>query len=264
MPRRPWVVLAVLGAVVLANPLPSQTTSQKADAEPALLLKEAEAALGGRHTSDITLEANAQWIAGGTRESGAATLTARGEGQARVDISAGSVSRSEIRNDSGGPAGRWSDAAGSHHAIALHNCMGPAAWFAPETLIRVMSAQNGVSSYLGREQRRGVAVDHLVFYTTSSERDAKLARALEKLSAIEIFLDSSSHLPVSVRFNLHLDDDEGRDIPVEIRFADYRNVNGVLVPYRIQRLLQGVLNLDLSVTAARVDSGLSEDQFSLQ
>jgi hypothetical protein len=55
-----------------------------------------------------------------------------------------------------------------------------------------------------------------------------------------------------------------RDIPVEIRFGDYKSVNGFLVPFRIQRVLQGMLNLDLTVTSATVNVGLADSDFALQ
>jgi hypothetical protein len=260
----PTMLLAALLAVTsLRSVSAAQTVATPTDPRAITLINEAQVALG-KSSSDISLEANAEWIAGGTREQGTAKLAAKGTGQARLDIAAGAILRSEIRNDSDGPAGQWSGADGGHHAVAFHNCLGPAAWFAPEALIQLMLAQNGVLSYLGPEQRAGVAVDHLLFYPASSEHDPQLARTLEKLSTVEVFLDASSHLPVSVLFNLHPDDDEGRDIPVEVRFADYHSVDGVLVPFRLQRLLQGVLNLDLTVNAAQVNSGLSDDQFSLQ
>jgi len=98
----------------------------------------------------------------------------------------------------------------------------------------------------------------------STAKNAQLARDLEKLSTVEILLDSTSHLPVGVTFNTHPDIDYGRDIPTEVRFSDYRSVSGVMVPFHIQRWLQGMLNTELTVTAATINNGLTDRDFTLQ
>jgi len=51
------------------------------------------------------------------------------------------------------------------------------------------------------------------------------------------------------------------EIPVEVRFADYRSVNGIDVPFHIQRLQNGSLMMDIAVTGASFNTGLSEDTF---
>ncbi len=87
---------------------------------------------------------------------------------------------------------------------------------------------------------------------------------LENLSLVDVFFDASTHLPQAVVYNTHPDNDYGRDIPVEIRLSDYRNVNGVMVPFHIQRSMQGVPNLDLTVTTATINGGLDDSEFALQ
>src|SRR5262249_28080011 len=132
-----FILLAGISLAPQSNAQNIAGTTQSAtvpvsDAQAVLLANEAQLALtGGASVSDVTMIANSLWIAGGTRASGTATLKAKGTAEGRVDISANTVKRSEIRNDTNGPDGRWAGADGAAHPIALHNCWGPAAWFSP-------------------------------------------------------------------------------------------------------------------------------------
>lgn len=235
------------------------------DSKAVLLASQAQLALtGGVPVSDVLLNADAEWIVGGTKVSGTATLRAKGTTKARLDIVAGEVRRTETRNDSNGPDGQWAALDGTRHAMALHNCWGPAAWFSPHAIVQALSSSEVVARHVGRETRGTLTVDRVQSRRANTEKNLQLAQDLEKLSTADIFLDSATHLPTAVVFNTHPDNDYGRDIPIEIRFSDYRAVNGVMVPFRIQRFMQGTLNLDLTITTATINSGLAESEFALQ
>ena len=86
---------------------------------------------------------------------------------------------------------------------------------------------------------------------------------IQGLSAVDLYLDPKSMLPLALAFNTHPDNDFLVNIPVEIRFGDYRNASGVLVPFHIQKFLQGTLTLDLTVANAAVNSGVPPTMFSI-
>lgn len=81
---------------------------------------------------------------------------------------------------------------------------------------------------------------------------------------MDFFLDPATLLPLAISFNTHPDDNALRDIPVEIRFSDYRLVNGVQVPFHIQKFLNGSLSLDVQVQNVVINSGLSANEFTTQ
>jgi hypothetical protein len=87
---------------------------------------------------------------------------------------------------------------------------------------------------------------------------------MRRVSTMDFYLDFASLLPLAITFNPHPDNDSNVDIRTEVRFADYRAVNGVLVPFRIQRLVNDGLVLDLTVTNATINAGLLATDFSLQ
>jgi len=51
------------------------------------------------------------------------------------------------------------------------------------------------------------------------------------------------------------------DIPVEIRFSDYRPVSGAQIPFHVEKFLNNTLLLDLQFTNAQLNSGLSASLF---
>jgi len=81
---------------------------------------------------------------------------------------------------------------------------------------------------------------------------------------MDFYLEAVSLLPLAVAFNQHPDNDLLTDIPVEIDFANYRSINGVQVPFHFQRMFNGGVVLDVTVTNAVLNTGLSDGVFSLQ
>jgi hypothetical protein len=62
-------------------------------------------------------------------------------------------------------------------------------------------------------------------------------------------------------FQTHPDNNLGQDIPVHIRYLDYRSVNGIQVPFRVQKFLNGTLSLDLQFDSASFNTGLTANSF---
>jgi len=86
---------------------------------------------------------------------------------------------------------------------------------------------------------------------------------LQHLSTMDVYLDPVSFLPLDNGFNVHPDNDMNTDIPSEIRFATYQPVNGVQVPFHFQRIFNGNVALDATVTSATINTGLQDNLFTL-
>jgi hypothetical protein len=225
-------------------------------------LAEARQAISaGAPLNDIAATGSATWILGGTNVSGAVSIKAKGIGESRLDFSMSDSPLSEVRNDT---SGEWVDSDGKSHALAQHNCWSPAPWFSPISLLNWASQPDAAESYVGAEQRNGIAVDHIKVTRSFGAQTATLATDIQRLTTLHLYLDSSSHLPLFASFNNHPDNDSSRDVPVEIRFSDYRSISGIKIPFRVQRLLQGNLNLDLSLSSVMVNSGVSDSEFTVQ
>jgi len=227
----------------------------------ALVAKSVAAMTGGLPVSGVTLNATAIWIAGSDYFTGTATLQATGSTSSRVDLTLNGYSRTEIRTTTAGaPSGSWIVASAKAQPYAQHNCWTDAVWFFPALSSLTQAANPGFFfSYVGQEQHGGLTVQHIRVFQHLPYDPNGLA-LVDRLSASDIYLDPVSFLPLAVAFKVHPDRNMLVDIPMEIRFANYQAVSGIQVPFHIQRLLNGDLALDLSVTNAVMNSAVSLSQ----
>jgi hypothetical protein len=123
---------------------------------------------------------------------------------------------------------------------------------------------NIVLKYVGQEIMANRSIFHLQAYYFAGSKKASDNAYFQQASLTDWYIDSTSLLPVTASFNVHPDNDSNTNIPVWIGFLSYTSVNGVQVPSRIQKYVQGGLVLDLTLSNAALNSGLSDSIFSLQ
>jgi hypothetical protein len=264
MHRHAIAVVFLLAAVsAVSQSTPSATpASQSSDPQALSLARQAIGALtGGSTISDITLTANVTWIAGSDNETGTGVFRAKGTTQSRVDLTLSGGTRSEVRALTNGyPSGAWQQNGNVMTTVPQHNCWADAAWFFPAlSSLAQLANQTFQFKYIGLEEHGGVNTQHIQVL------QAGLAiPTVQKLSGIDFYLDPVSSLPLAVTFQVHADTDASLNIPAEVRFANYQTVNGVPVPFRIQRMLNGGVVVDITVSSVALNSGLSDSTFSLQ
>jgi hypothetical protein len=213
--------------------------------------------------NDMTLTGTATRTAGSDVESGTAVLQALGGSYSSMNLSLSNSTRREVRNLSplSVPQGYWAAPDGSPQPFSLHNCMTDAAWFAPQlSVLSQLSNPSLVVSFVGQETRAGATVQHLHFAYQSASPDP--TGFFQGLSAEEVYLDAKTFLPVAITFNAHPDNDASVNISIEIDFSAYQSVNGVLVPFQIQKLINNGLVLDLTINSAKINQGLTAADFS--
>lgn len=214
---------------------------------------------GGSLISDVKLTGNVTWNGGA--DSGTATLTALGTGESRIDLALTSGTRTEIRDaQMGGPLGQWVNPNNASGKIAYQNCQTDAVWFFP-ALGSLSAGPNVVLSYIGQEARNGGAVQHLRSYVY--QPNPPPGPSPQQLSRMDFYLDANTLLPQAISFNAHPDNDLSTNLPVEVHFTNYQTVSGVTVPMHIQKYQQGNLLVDISVTTASFNTGLSLSSFTI-
>ena len=264
-------LLSFFAALLLS--FPNSLASQQAASSPpasstqatTLLARSAAALAGGVSLSDVTLTGTARRIVGPDDESGTVTMNALARTGARLDLSLPSGARSELRNTtSAAPVGSWSGPDGVLHPTTNHNLLTDPGWFPAFAISSFLSAPNAVITYVGPETRNGQPVNHVTASQQFPALSGNGATLMQHLTQTEIFLDSNTNLPVAITFNIHPDNNAGLDIPVEIRFSDYRSVNAVQIPFHVQKFLNNSLLLDLQFQSAALNSGLAAAAFQVQ
>ena len=220
-----------------------------------------KALTGSVTVTDVILQTTATYVAGSDEETGTATLTASGNQESLVQLYLSGGTRQEIRN---GPAGAWIGPDGAVHSMATNNCWTDASWFFPVLTLEAVAANPQESvSYLGPDTSKGATLLHVRVANALSGQDATLTALIASLSTMDIYFDPQSFLPLVLDFTVQPDAGINTNIPIEIRFGNFQNINGALVPLQIQKYLQGTLLLNLVVSSAAIDSGVPASDFIL-
>jgi hypothetical protein len=258
--------LVLLCSFCVPAQIKSAQTAPTSDPQALALAAQSIAAMtGGNAVTDVTLSGNVSSLTESGSQSGTVTLMAKGVAESRVDLKVADLSLSEIRNGSQGLPLCASSVNGAPQRLsALHNCWTSGSWFFPLLVgLGVTSDSSFVLSYVGLETSSQSSVQHLRLSRFVNGKDAAASTLNQKISSIDIFLDSTSLLPLLFTFNVHPDADATYDIPVAVGFSKYQPFSGIQIPTHIQKYITGTLALDISVTAASVNSGLPDSTFSI-
>ena len=258
----PRLILVI--ALLLSCSMPAAAaTANGSDPFAITLAQQSVAALtGGLPVSDVTLNANVISILGSDSETGTGTFEAKGTSEGRVDLNLSGGTRTDVRNALNGiPAGAWEKNGATSTAYAGHNCYTDAAWFFPALSSLTQTANpNFIFKYVGQEQHGGVSTQHIRVFQIGQQDNG----TVQRLSTMDFYLDATSNLPLAAALKVHADNDMNTDLATEIRFANYQTVTGFQVPFHFQRILNGGVVLDVTVTNAVFNTGLLDTSFTLQ
>jgi hypothetical protein len=222
---------------------------------------------GSTSVSDVTLNGTANRIAGSGNDTGAITLEALATGQSSLKFDSSAGTSTEVRSISsaGLGTGSWSGPDGVSHPMAAHNVMTDSSWFFPAlTIAKLLGSQATSVSLVAEETKDGVSVTHLTTSQQLANVPADSVSLMQHLSQMDLYLDGTTLLPVALSFSVHPDNNMLLDIPVEIRFSDYRAVNGVQVAHHIQKYVDNSLFLDIQIQTATLNSGLAPSALTIQ
>ena len=150
----------------------------------------------------------------------------------------------------------WSGEDGIVHAIDPGNCWRPVIWFLPPLSLQ----PSLLPSYLGALDLGSGTVG----FTTTSYRHLQgelvlpdllgsLTSDIMQRSTADLGLDPASLLPAVLAYSIRPDNDAPIPIAIEIHYSNYRAINGVQIPFTIQRYINGSLQLEIDVTTAQVN-----------
>jgi hypothetical protein len=238
-------------ASILLLPLTVIGNQDATSQNPTSILQQSAAALGGtKSIRSATLNGIATYYGVTIPESGSATLSALNDQNSSVVVSLPSVSVNEVRTISDGLA-RGTGSCGAAYTIPERNLLTSAAWFFPVFLISAgATSPTYASSYVGLERKQTVLVHHIRIWQRNVGLSDDRNEALRALSSEDVFLDSSTLLPVATSFQFG-------DLTVEVYFSDYRQLQGMTFAYRVQLYMQGVQTWDIRASTISVDTDSS-------
>lgn len=258
------IVLTVgCGLCAFAQPVLSEDASGVTLAQKSLT-----ALTQGIPIRDVTLMGTVHRIAGSSDETGGMIAKGLASGGTRIDYNYASGRRSESREHSAiGITEKWSGPDGNEHTVVPHNTQPLAPWFFPALLLQSSETSSDVAvTYVGNETRGGHAVEHIILtkQIPALHHPRVMLTLLQKAAQVHLYLDAATSVPLALLYNAHPDKNLAEDIPVEVRFSDYRVIDGVKVPFQITKYFNRIPELQIEVSSATLNTGLSSSSLELQ
>ena len=251
----------LLGVTFFAMLLPAafaqEKTAQGASAE--VVLGQLSEAFSGSHSvHEIQLSGSADWYAGSLVYSGSASMTVSADGSSHVQLSlAAAGQRTETQTGTGSNAiCQWSKGDGIAHVADQSSCRRSVSWFLPALSLQssqLSKSLNVVDLGNGTIGPGSATYRHLQSQYSSSDVPANVSKPLTQRSTTDIGLDPTTLLPAVLMYTVHSDNRSSALIGLEIRYSDYRSIDGVKIPFLIQRYVNHSLQLEVRVSSAQVN-----------
>ncbi|HEV2963659.1 MAG TPA: hypothetical protein VG649_17670 [Candidatus Angelobacter sp.] len=194
----------------------------------------------------------------GEEVQGDVTVLARGTRQFRLDASLPEGVRSLTVN---GGDGSLKEASGEVKPLPSHNTenFGSVTFPAAALAEALRDSSFGVY-YIGSETKEDHQVDHIRLQKTFNNDPQGL---LSRLTRKDFFIDASTFQVVSTLDMLHPERQSGVDYPHEVQFSDYRQVEGILVPFAITEITSGQRTFTIQLNQFTANTGLFDRDFQI-
>ncbi len=252
MHRRVRRLLVGASVVFFSSSVAPISAQQQASTTPAIAFS------SGGFVPGVRMTGTASWHYGSDEQAGDVTLDAYANGQSSMSLHLSGGTRIETQNPftDANRACTWTSFDRAVHKAAAHNCWLSTVWFLPQITMQAGAAvSDSVASSAVTADGKTTVVHHERH--PADVRDKQTADLLKEVSAVDLGIDTATSLPQWLLFKTHPDNDAGTNIQVEIDFSDYRAVNGVTVPFHIQKLINHALVLDIQIAEVQLLSSSS-------
>lgn len=118
-----------------------------------------------------------------------------------------------------------------------------------------------LAEYIGTEMVEGHSVSHLRFHMAARGKSKHQDAVEELLSESHVFIDSATNRVVSIRTWVFSPETVENRSVWEAVYSDYRDVDGVLMPFHIQDHIAGQPHRETVLTSVQTDANISETDF---
>src|SRR5579884_1430653 len=215
MKHLPIALLLVSSCLVVAQ-IPA------APVQPQPIALQAIAAFAPMPVRQIQLSGTAKAYAGSLQPAGTFTATLQSTGETKLQLDLGELSRTETTGAFGDTRKcRWASQDGVEHDVAHHNCQTAVNWLVP--VLDLHARVSVLTQAIVSREEGGASVQELSLAQSPGDSSPSAA-LIARLSNARLALDPATFLPSSLSFNVHPDKDAGLDIPIVVRYSDYRQI----------------------------------------
>lgn len=251
-------VPCLLSIVLSALPLMAQDPPHR-DRRALVVLQQSFAVMGGQLPGDSTATGTVDLVEGSTESAGSIQIRTRGLDQASEHLMLREGTRKAIYShvrgaseDQNGRPKRSLEWAASSYAPLF-----------PLTLVAVaLTNPDFAVEYVGLEEVDAKAAHHIRVQNTFASTP-KL-KGLSEFTEKHVWIDAVSGLPIKLYCEERSAGGAVPRVPIEVSYADYRNVGGVLYPFQIKKSLNGSPWASITIQHVTLNSGLSEADFPVR
>lgn len=254
---RSTLLLGIATLLLSSGTAPAQGANAQGAASGNVLAQMSAAFFGEQVIQRVQLSGTATWHAGSLVDTGTVNLTASAAGTSEMRlIFADTGQRTETQTGAGLSADcQWMGADGVPHEVDSGNCWKPMLWFLPAFSVQssiLPSYLRAVDLGMGTVGSGTNVYRHVQGTLVPTNLPNALMANIAQQSTSDLGLDPASLLPSVLTYQIHPDNGSQVNIGIEIRYSEYRQVNGAMIPYRIQRYVNGALQLDIQLNSAQL------------
>ncbi len=205
--------------------------------------------------STVKLTGQVIWHSGASEDAGPITLMAGSDGSQSFTAQLASMgARTENQTAIGaGMSCAWARSDNAEHNSDDASCQKSVPWALPALALQLakIPAAAGYTD-LGSATLNGTAYRHLQGQLVFANLPAKRLKQSVAESTMDAYVDPQTFDLGVLRYQVHADDNPALTIQVEIRYGRVTAVNGVRIPFLIQRYINGTLQLEIVVSSAQI------------
>jgi hypothetical protein len=251
-----------VGAVCLQAKQLNTSSPPNRDEKAVSILTVALDAAGGASAfaaiQDYRATGTATYYWAGQEFTGNTTISGRGNDQFRIVTTLPNGTYVMTVSNRGGTI---REVTGKTTPLPFHNAANKGNLTFPLAELAVRLRDNSVAiSYVGATTFNGVTVHQVRTYRVLGP-DSGNGQLLNKLTTRDFFIDTQSFQVVGTLDMVHPNENATRDYRHELVFADFRTVDGVLVPFSITESIAGQHTWTIQLSAINYNVGLADVDF---
>jgi|SRR5882762_3893757 len=264
--RRQSTALAFLLALIATQPSAAQqTTPVQRDQQAIAVMSQALTVAGGTPAltaiQDFTASGSITYYWAGEDVQGTVTVKGRGIGQFRLDSSLAKGNKSIVLNNGSGTS---SELDGTRKALSNPSITGLTYLSFPMLYVAAVLRDSAYSfQYLGLETKYGTEAHHIRLQKRLP-RDIDPEGNLSNATRKDIFVSDSGKTVLAVSDVIRSDERPWEEYQHEVVFSDYRQINGILMPFSIAEFSAGQRAFSIEIMEVHVNTGLADSDFALQ
>jgi len=256
-------VLFLISSAAQQTP-PPLTPSPQRDAQAISILQQSLAAMGADRlpqVADLTISGQIVQQRALDKTSGTILLKMTGPEMVRVETNVPDGTTVHIVN---GIRMRRIHGA-EDEAMPMHAALNHPFQYVPLLSgLRTITDPSIAVSFVGEETVDGKSVYHVRVEKVYPQQPAEQGRLLSKLTGTDLYIEEGTFLPVMRVQELPSLIDAKNSLSIEFRYSDYRQIQGVMIPYKIGVYVNNQESAEIRFTSLVLNSGVNPLEFEVQ